>query len=262
MIDRRELLEKARKRNLNLNIVEKDYVLGWLLFGFSWINSLVFKGGTALSKIYFPEIWRLSEDLDFSLLDDNFSIVSERVQKIFKIIEKKSGIKLNLKSEFSNPDYLQLKIQYHGVIGRNWIKVDFTKNDLVEKPALKAVKKEYSDYIDFKIKVESVEEIFCSKLRTVIERKKCRDYFDLWKLTKLSLDLEKAKKILKEKLKIRGIKLTSMNQIFPKDLNETLLPYWERELGRLVYSLPDLEFVNKELKPAINNIFLGYKRRR
>lgn len=64
LIDRRELLAKARERNLNLNIVEKDYVIGWLLFGFSLINSLVFKGGTALSKIYFPKIWRLSEDLD------------------------------------------------------------------------------------------------------------------------------------------------------------------------------------------------------
>jgi hypothetical protein len=28
LIDRRELLAKARERKLNLNIVEKDYVLG------------------------------------------------------------------------------------------------------------------------------------------------------------------------------------------------------------------------------------------
>lgn len=255
LIDRRELLAKAREKNLNLNIVEKDYVLGWLLFGFSQIDSLVFKGGTALSKIYFPEIWRLSEDLDFSLLDDNFSIVSERVQEIFKIIEKKSGIKLNLKSEFSNPDYLQLKIQYQGVISRNWIKVDFTKNDLVENLVKMSIKKDYSDYIDFKIKVESVEEIFCSKLRTVIERKKCRDYFDLWKLTNLSIDLDKVKKILKEKLKIKGIKFNSMNQIFPKDLDETLIPYWEKELGRLVQPLPDLELVLKKLKSFIESNF-------
>ena len=206
MIDRRELLAKARERNLNLNIVEKDYVLGWLLFGFSKINSLVFKGGTALSKIYFPEIWRLSEDLDFSILNDDFSIVFEKQEEIFKLIEKKSGIKLNLKSKFSNPDYLQLKIQYSAVIGRNWVKVDITKSDLVEKPVEKFIKKIYSDYIDFKIKVESVEEIFCSKLRTAIERKKCRDYFDLWKLTKLPINLDKAKKILKEKLKIKDIK--------------------------------------------------------
>ena len=68
MIDRRELLEKAREKKLNLMIVEKDYVLGWLLFGFAKNRKLVFKGGTALSKIYFPRIWRLSEDLDYSII--------------------------------------------------------------------------------------------------------------------------------------------------------------------------------------------------
>jgi len=256
LIDKRELLAKARERKLNLNIIEKDYVLGWLLFGFSQVDSLVFKGGTALSKIYFPEIWRLSEDLDFSLLDDNFSIISDSVEKILKLITKKSGITFNLKSKYSNPGYLQLKIQYHGIIGRNWIKADFMKNDIVAKPVKKSPKKEYSDYEDFSIKVESLEEIFCSKLRTVIERKKCRDFFDLWKLTKLTVDIKKVKKILGKKLEIKGIKFISMDQIFPKDLKETLLPYWERELGRLVNPLPDLELVLAELKIFIKKQFV------
>jgi hypothetical protein len=61
LIDRRELLEKVRQRHLSLQMIEKDHVLGWLLFGISGIPDLVFKGGTALSKVYFPEIWRLPE---------------------------------------------------------------------------------------------------------------------------------------------------------------------------------------------------------
>lgn len=256
MIDRRELLAKARKRKLNLNIIEKDYVLGWLLFGFSQINSLVFKGGTALSKIYFPEIWRLSEDLDFSFLDDNFATISDSVEEIFGLVERKSGIRFNLKSKYSNPDYLQLKIQYHGVISRNWIKTDFMKNDIVDKPLKKSLKKEYSDYEDFNIKVESLEEIFCSKLRTVIERKKCRDFFDLWKLTNLSIDIKRVEKILEKKLEIKSIKFTSMNQIFPQDLKETLLPYWDGELGRLVNPLPDFEEVLTELKSFVKTQLL------
>lgn len=256
LIDRRELLAKARERHLNLNIIEKDYVLGWLLYGFSKIDSLVFKGGTALSKIYFPEIWRLSEGLDFSLNEDDFPMVSERIEEIFGLIEKKSGIKLDLKSKFSNPDYLQLKIKYNAVIGRNWIRLDMMKNDLVEKPFFKFIKKTFSDYPKFKIKVETVEEIFCAKIRTVIERKKCRDYFDLWKLTGLSLDLSKLKKILKEKLEIKGVKFTSQSQIFSRDLKETLLPYWERELGRLVHPLPDVDIVLKELKNFLKRDFI------
>jgi len=125
------------------------------------------------------------------------------------------------------------------------------KNDIVDKPLIKSPKKEYSDYEDVDIKVESLEEIFCSKLRTVIERKKCRDFFDLWKLSKLSIDMEKVKRILGKKLDIKGIKFESANQIFSKDLKETLLPYWERELGRLVNPLPDFELVLTELKSFI-----------
>jgi len=256
LIDRRELLAQSRKRNLNLNIMEKDYVLGWLLFGFSHLENMVFKGGTALSKIYFPEIWRLSEDLDLSLLESEFSSVIQRVEKIFGLIEKASQIELKLKSKFSSPEYLQLKIQYHAIIGKNWVKVDITKNDLVEKPSLRAVQKGYSDYPDFRIKVESVEEIFCSKIRAVIERKKCRDYFDLWKLSNLSIDFDKVKKMIKAKLKIRGVELKDIDQIFPDNLQETLAPYWEREMGRLVSPLPEIGPVIKELRESVEGSLL------
>ena len=38
MIDKRELLDKSRERNLTLGMIEKDYVLGWMLFGFGKIK--------------------------------------------------------------------------------------------------------------------------------------------------------------------------------------------------------------------------------
>jgi predicted nucleotidyltransferase component of viral defense system len=66
LIDRRELLVRARERHLPLMMIEKDYVLGWVLFGLMWVPELVFKGGTVLAKVYFPRTWRLSEDLDFA----------------------------------------------------------------------------------------------------------------------------------------------------------------------------------------------------
>ncbi len=111
MIEKIELLEKARERKMNLAMIEKDYVLGWMLFGFSTLPDLVFKGGTALSKIYFPKTWRLSEDLDFTLVDGDFDDVLKRLDEIFGLVERESGISLNLKSRYSNPEYLQLRIQ-------------------------------------------------------------------------------------------------------------------------------------------------------
>lgn len=251
MIDRRELLEKARQKGLNLMMVEKDYVIGWLLFGFAKNTRLVFKGGTALSKIYFPKIWRLSEDLDFSLLQGELHTILEKIDGIFSEVKGRSGIGFELKSSHINPDYLQLKIQYQGVIGKNWIKVDVIKNDLVDRPAIKKVPMEYSDYVPFRVTVESLEEIFASKLRAVIERKKCRDYFDLWKLSQMDFDRKKIKEAFAKKCEIKEIEFKGLRQIFPEHLEETLRPYWERELGRLIRSLPEMKKVLDSLREAL-----------
>lgn len=246
MIDKRELLEKARERKLNLGMIEKDYVLGWLLFGFSKTR-LVFKGGTALSKTYFPHIWRLSEDLDFSL-KGNFDDIE--VEEVLRFVKEGSGIKFRLKSKYENPEYLQLKIQYHALLGKNWIKVDVTKERVVEKPLKKPLKKVYSDYPDFDVKVMQLEEIFAEKLRALLERKKSRDYYDVWKMLSLKFDRNKVKKLFVEKCKTKGIEMDK-NNIFPENLEEILKPYWDKELSRLVYPVPDLKKVINALKTKL-----------
>jgi predicted nucleotidyltransferase component of viral defense system len=251
LIDRRELLEKARERRLNLQMIEKDYVLGWLLYGFSFIPDLVFNGGTALSKIYFPETWRLSEDLDFSLVRGEFSEVLEKIDEIFSNVREKSGLELRLKSKFTNPVYLQLKIQYQAVLGKNFIKVDVIPDDLVEKPQKREIKRLYSDYLPFRISVESLEEIFSSKLRTVIERKKSRDYFDIWKLTELKFDPEEVRRVFLAKCRMKNVEFGSLEQIFPEGIEEILMPYWERELGRLINPTPDIGEVLKDLRSRL-----------
>ena len=74
MIGGGALRRMAAERKLGLDLIEKDYVLGWILKGISECSvrdKLIFKGGTALSKVYFPLGWRISEDLDFTLLDNS-----------------------------------------------------------------------------------------------------------------------------------------------------------------------------------------------
>lgn len=59
MIDKEEIIYSARKLKLDPSIVEKDYVLGWILNGIynhsEAQNSWIFKGGTALKKCYFND---------------------------------------------------------------------------------------------------------------------------------------------------------------------------------------------------------------
>ena len=72
MIGKQDILDRAAEWHLRPGIVEKDYVLGWLLAGIASLplrEHWIFKGGTSIKKCYF-ETYRFSEDLDFSLLAD------------------------------------------------------------------------------------------------------------------------------------------------------------------------------------------------
>ena len=69
----RTRLQEARKRlGIPWEVLERDYLLSWILAGIGQVDSLretlVFKGGTALKKCYFGD-YRFSEDLDFSGLE-------------------------------------------------------------------------------------------------------------------------------------------------------------------------------------------------
>ena len=93
-------MEFSREFGLRANIVEKDYVLGWVLAGIfnhpeigsSWI----FKGGTCLKKCFF-ETYRFSEDLDFTLLkssrlDQEFLVSC--FQEIAQWVYEETGIEI------------------------------------------------------------------------------------------------------------------------------------------------------------------------
>ena len=93
MISLPELRKISRERKLALELIEKDYTIGWILFGISsssLSDELVFKGGTALSKVYFPLGWRLSEDLDFTISErsDLRNISIKLIEELPSIVEK------------------------------------------------------------------------------------------------------------------------------------------------------------------------------
>jgi predicted nucleotidyltransferase component of viral defense system len=73
VITRADIVERVGEWQLTEEVIEKDYVLGWLLWGSGSDPVLgdlwVFKGGTCLKKCYI-ETHRFSEDLDFTVLPD------------------------------------------------------------------------------------------------------------------------------------------------------------------------------------------------
>ena len=72
MIPHGEILALRAEWGLRDDVIEKDYVLGWLLAAIAsearLADSWVFKGGTCLRKCYY-ETYRFSEDLDFTVIN-------------------------------------------------------------------------------------------------------------------------------------------------------------------------------------------------
>jgi hypothetical protein len=71
VISRLDLDQRVREWGLSEEVVEKDYVIGWVLWGIGSHETLArtwaFKGGTCLKKCYI-ETYRFSEDLDFTVV--------------------------------------------------------------------------------------------------------------------------------------------------------------------------------------------------
>ena len=163
MIDKEEILERARILSLEPSVVEKDYVLGWLLHAIGHHPELseqwVFKGGTCLKKIHF-ETYRFSEDLDFTLRDASHldpSFLGRVFQEIAEALYEEVGLELPIErlrfDERTNPrghPAVEGRIYYRGPLGlpasaMPRIKLDLTADErLVEPPGPETIVCKYS----------------------------------------------------------------------------------------------------------------------
>lgn len=199
MIDRREILDAAAQTSLTPHVVEKDYVLGWMLAGISrhpeLADNWVFKGGTCLKKCFF-ETYRFSEDLDFTLRDAG-QIDEAFLKRVFAEIGERiydeTGIKIPSQlQEFEilqNPRgkiMCQGKISYKGPVssshGLPRIKLDLTADERIVLPPVRAkVFHPYSDAPEQGISVLAYDyvEAFAEKFRALAERTRPRDLYDV-----------------------------------------------------------------------------------
>lgn len=243
MINKEMLLQSAKRKGLiNKEHIEKDYFQDILLFNiYKETNLLIFKGGTALYKLY--NMPRFSEDLDFSVLKD-FDI-ERTVKKIVKNIHG-AEIKEMKKMEGS----LIIKVAFKGIITKyNTIRIDINiKNSILKKFNIKTYISNYIDINPFNLRILALEEIIAEKIHAIFARQKARDLYDLFFLLKFT---EVDKKLINEKLSYFNMKFSYGR--LRKEINE-LETLWEKELKSFVLSnLPDF-FV---IKNFVLNKFKG-----
>lgn len=270
MIDRQEIMDFSREFGLAQNVIEKDYMLGWLLAGISQHEALsaswAFKGGTCLKKCYF-ETYRFSEDLDFTLTDaghQDQDFLVNAFREIAGWIYDSSGIEIPrdlIRFEvYTNPRgkiSVQGRIAYRGPLRPGGdpprIKLDLTDDEvLVADPVSREVFHPYSDTPEGGIHVPCYcfEEVFAEKIRALGERLRPRDLYDvihLYRHDSTRQGREKILTILEAKCKFKGIPVPTMAMLEGKPERAELVSEWENMLVHQVPVLPPFEQFWQEL---------------
>lgn len=253
MIDRQELSDFARELSLSLPVVEKDYVLGWLLAGISANEALaknwIFKGGTCLKKCYF-ETYRFSEDLDFTIteeaqIDEGFLLAAFR--EISAWIYEASGIEIPADqirfkiAVIPGGKYAEGRVYYIGPLQqrRNLARIKFdltSKEKLVLAPVAREVHHPYSDRPEAGIQILSYcfEEVFAEKVRALAERERPRDLYDvvhLYRHDEIHPDRAVVMSTLRAKCAFKNIPVPNLDSLMRPDAREKLIAEWEDMLA-------------------------------
>ncbi len=143
-------------------------------------SSLVFRGGTALYKIYLTPPARYSEDID--LVQVRAEPIGETLDRARAVLDPWLGEprrvfhegRVNLVYRFESEDSPPLKLK---------LKVEINTREHFTALGVKRVPFEvanpwFNGAAD--VSIYAIDELLCTKLRALFQRKKGRDLFDVW----------------------------------------------------------------------------------
>lgn len=255
MITSGEIQQIAGRLGLRATQIEKDYIIGWILKGISnneyLKKRLLFKGGTALRKIYFYN-YRLSEDLDFTYSGEDYSTeeIKKHFEELITLLKEEAQITLNIQDEkvhqTSNYNFF---LGYTGPLGgagaNKSVKVDIANDELLcDNQVERNVYNEYSDLKDgFSIFCYTLAEISTEKMRSLMQRTLPRDVYDIWYLFEIENEniedyVFNFKKKTEFKKLIPGDFLSTV-----RDKKDTFKRQWSAHLVNQINEVPDFDEV-------------------
>ncbi len=260
MIGRGEIVARVREWGLREDVVEKDYVLGWMLWGIGTDPELsvrwAFKGGTCLKKCYI-ETYRFSEDLDFSVLPGppmSEEAVVVAITRTLARIEEASGIDCSVRPPVlrQRPDgkSLEGRIYYRGPRAAPEaasIKIDLSMTEtVVRPPVLRRISHPYPDGLPepASVRCYSFEEVFAEKIRAMGERGLPRDLYDIVNLFwrgDLHAHGPMIRDVLVEKCQTKGVPVPTLAELEGAATRAGLESEWANMLGHQLPALPPFE---------------------
>jgi predicted nucleotidyltransferase component of viral defense system len=277
----KEIEHIALQKNILKSTIDKDWILGHILnafYSFEDIkNCFVFKGGTCLKKCYFQD-YRFSEDLDFTLLDRDFQVNIDFIDRIIQKAENLSGIKFYLSEineQFYNdvPQGYEVKIKFWGADHKpntpippanrwqTYIKLDISfSENLLNDPDYRKIIHPYSDsgLINKTVPVYPMVEIVAEKLRSLIQRNRPRDIYDIWYIMQSAENTNNKaiKELLLKKAETKNIEIVNVDQFVNPQKMRKNKRAWESSLKQHlpINSLPDFDTVYSQLELIIENV--------
>jgi predicted nucleotidyltransferase component of viral defense system len=177
LISQSEIRNRATDLGVQESHIERDYVLNHLLASTAdKTHDLIFRGGTALARVYWPD-FRLSEDLDFVCLD-RVPDLSGLLHSIIGSAADSCGRKLSLEYGEPRNGWSRSHVRWD----ENGLLLDV---NLEARPAIEPLERTlvlpYSDLgQNHRIAVVDVSEILGNKWFMLDDREEARDLFDLW----------------------------------------------------------------------------------
>jgi predicted nucleotidyltransferase component of viral defense system len=274
VIPREEILESAKDKRLIADVVEKDYVLGWLLMGIARhpvLRGWVFKGGTCLKKCFF-ETYRFSEDLDFTVPDGmvyNADAYRGALIECAATITEETGIQLpeaeiEIKESHDKADRKTFlgKISYRGPLMSQTgtlprIRIDLTKHEvIVEEPEARPIRHFYSDAPEPTVPIlcYTVNEILAEKTRALYERQgRARDLYDVVNISRNhreEIEPHRAVVVLKEKFQFKALTLPTLDGFISSIDFQILEANLDQQLRHQLPALPPVKSYLEELRES------------
>lgn len=267
MITNREIANAANEWQLRHDVVEKDYVLGWLLAGIANnpdTHRWAFKGGTCLRKCWF-ETYRFSEDLDFTVGPDDLnpdSLVA-RFTAIAAWLYERCGLELRIdersfrqrRNKRGNPT-IEGRLGYIGPLGSPSVpkvKLDLTADEVIVQPLeLRPVFHPFTDLdasghsADHLADVlsYSLPELMGEKLRALAERCRPRDLYDVIHTHRHPDLIGRAPDVaavLDRKCAHAGIDIPTLDSMHATPFRAEIETEWSNMLGHQLPFLPPFD---------------------
>ncbi|MEA3559908.1 MAG: nucleotidyl transferase AbiEii/AbiGii toxin family protein [Candidatus Thermoplasmatota archaeon] len=232
-------------------MMELDYIQSILLRHIYAKNRTpVFKGGTCLRKVH--GLNRYSEDLDFNMIGGD---PEELLRDGIKGLER-TGIPARIVNKDDRKNVFLARLRYQGPlyngtsISEGSMELEFSKYEVRHKPEWNTVMEKYPDTGTFMIRTMAKEEILAEKIRSLVQRKKVRDLYDVWFMLEKGFGL--SEKLVESKFRDVGMEPIGIEKILECYVvtdNE-----WERDMKNLINMVPGLENIRGSIVKTISDM--------